>query len=233
MEKPFLSIAIPTYEMNSLGVNFLKHSFEMLKKQTFTNFEVVISDHSKDESIKNLCEDYTNFFYIKYFKNNKNIGSSSANLNNAILNCDGKIIKILFQDDFLYNEGSLEITIDNFDIKKDKWVVSRSEHSYDGFTFIRDFTPQYNHNIHLGNNTISSPSVLTILNKKPFLFDENLICLMDCDYYKRYYMEYGLPKILNTVTVVNRIGDHQVSNTIVNAELQKNELQYVKQKFND
>jgi glycosyltransferase involved in cell wall biosynthesis len=228
-----LSICIPTYEMNGLGVKFLEHSLEILTKQTFKNFEVVISDHSKNNEIEDLCKNYSNKLKINYNKNLENIGSSSANINNAIKKANGKLIKILFQDDFLYNEYSLETTISNFDVKKDKWLVSRSEHSYDGVTFVRDFIPQYNDNIHLGINTISSPSVLTILNKKPFLFDENLICLMDCDYYKRCYKEYGLPKILNTITVVNRIGSHQVSNTIVDDELQKKELQYVKQKFND
>ena len=228
-----LSICIPTYEMNGEGYKFLNHSLDILTKQSFKDFEVVISDHSSNDDIEKLCQNYNNRLKINYKKNLEKIGSSSANINNAIKNAKGELIKILFQDDFLYDENSLKTTVSNFDIKKDKWLVSRSEHSHDGFTFVRDFTPQYNHNIHLGINTISSPSVLTILNKKPFLFDENLICLMDCDYYKRYYIEYGLPKILNTVTVVNRIGGHQVSNTIVNAELQKNELQYVKQKFND
>lgn len=228
-----LSVCIPTYEMNGQGVKFLQHSLEILTKQSFKNFEVVISDHSKNDDIEKLCESYSKRLKINYNKNSEKIGSSSANINNAIKKAKGKLIKVLFQDDFLYNEDSLEITVSNFDFSKDKWLVSRSEHSYDGVTFIRDFMPQYNDNIHLGINTISSPSVLTILNKEPFLFDENLICLMDCDYYKRCYNKHGLPKILNAITVVNRIGSHQVSNTIVDAELQEKELQYVKQKFND
>jgi hypothetical protein len=62
---------------------------------------------------------------------------------------------------------------------------------------------------------------------------ENLFNLMDCDYYKRCYNKFGEPKILNAITVVNRIGNHQATNTIVNPELEIKELNYIKQKFND
>lgn len=233
MKKPFFTIAIPTYEMYGKGVEFLKFSFEMIKKQTFKDFEVVISDHSKNDDIKVLCNKYLNFFEINYLKNHKNIGSSSSNLNNAILNSKGTVIKVLFQDDFLYDEFSLENTATNFDVTVDKWLVSRCEHTYDGFNFIRDFMPMYNDMIYTGQNTISSPSVLSILNDKPFLFDENLINLMDCEYYKRCHDNYGLPKILGKITVVNRIGTHQVTNSILTNEIREKELDYVIKKIYD
>ena len=228
-----LSICIPTYEMNGKGDIFLEHSFNILEKQTYKDFNIIISDHSKSDLIKNICDKYINVLKIVYIRNAENIGNSSANINNAIKYADGKLIKVLFQDDFLYNENSLQITIDNFDLNQDKWLVSRCEHSYDGFSFNRDFKPVYNDNIHLGNNTISSPSVLTILNDLPLLFDENLIWLMDCDYYKRCYIKFGEPKILNSITAVNRVGSHQVSNTLATEEIKNNEYKYIINKYND
>jgi len=229
----YLSICIPTYEMKNIGASFLDYSFSILSKQTFKDFEIIISDHSSNDEIKEICNKYSDLLQIKYYKNLNNLGSSSSNINNAIRYASGKLVKVLFQDDFLFNEDSLKITVSNFNIEKDTWLVSRCEHSTNGKTFIRDFNPYYNDNIHLGLNTISSPSVLTILNDNPLLFDEKLIWLMDCDYYKRCYLKYGPPKILNTVTVVNRIGEHQVTNSIVNHEIQRKELEYIKQKFND
>lgn len=228
-----LSICIPTYEMNGKGDIFLEHSFKILTTQTFKDFNVIISDHSKSDLIKNLCDKYRDKLDIVYLKYIENIGNSSANINNAFKHANGKLIKVLFQDDFLFDEDSLEITVGNFDTTKHKWLVSRCEHSHDGHTFVRDFKPHYNDNIHLGNNTISSPSVLTILNDNPLLFDENLIWLMDCDYYKRCYIKFGEPKILNAITAVNRIGDHQVSNTLATEEIKNNEHKYVIEKYND
>jgi hypothetical protein len=228
-----LSVCIPTYEMNGKGDIFLEHSFKILATQTFKDFNIVISDHSKSDIIKDLCDRYSNKLDIIYIKNLEMIGNSSANINNAIKYAKGKLIKILFQDDFLFNEDSLEIIVNNFDIFKYKWLVSRCEHSYDGETFVRDFKPHYHDNIHLGDNTISSPSVLTIVNETPLLFDEKLIWLMDCDYYKQCYIKFGEPKILNAITVVNRIGSHQVSNTLATNEIKNNEYKYVTEKYND
>jgi glycosyltransferase involved in cell wall biosynthesis len=209
-----ISICIPTYEMNMLGATFLEQSFIILTKQTFKDFNVIISDHSKDNAIQDLCERYKQFLDITYIRNELKRGNSSANINNAIAHADGELIKILFQDDFLFDDKSLEHTVTNFDITKDSWLVSACVHTTDGQNFYRPFYPKYNKQIYLGNNTISSPSVLTIKNNIPLLFDESLIWLMDVEYYKGLYDIYGEPKILNTITVVNRVGTHQVSNTL-------------------
>lgn len=226
-----ISICIPTYEMNGLGIKFLKNNLDIFTKQKFQDFDVVVSDHSQNNEIEKLCLEYKNILDIHYYKNNENLGNSSANINNAIKKASGKIIKILFQDDFLYNENSLKDISENFDIEKDFWLITACEHTKDGISFIRPFYPTYNHNIHLGKNTISSPSVLSIKNNDPLLFDENLKWLMDCDYYKRCYNNFGKPKILNTISVVNRMGGHQISNTLANQDLRFYEYKYILKKY--
>jgi glycosyltransferase involved in cell wall biosynthesis len=228
-----ISVCIPTYEMNGLGFNYLKFNFDKLTQQTYRNFEVVISDHSNGDEIKKLCLKYSKVLNISYHKNKNNIGSSSSNLNNSIKKSKGEIIKILFQDDFLYSEKSLENIVNNFDLKIDKWLVTACEHTLDGTTFFKPFYPKYHDEIHKGVNTISSPSVLSILNDNPILFDENLIWLMDCDYYKMCYVKFGLPKIVNDINAVNRVGGHQVSNTIATNEIKNKEFEYVIQKKYD
>lgn len=227
----YISVAIPTYEMKDLGATYLKHSFDILCKQTFRDFDIVISDHSQTDAIMHLCEEYKEKLEIHYLRNKNNIGSSSANINNAIKNAKGKLIKILFQDDFLYDEKSLENIVNNFDITKDYWLVTACEHTRDGVYLEREFYPHYNDQIHLGVNTISSPSVLTIKNEQPLFFDEKLIWLMDCDYYKRYYMVHGAPKIVNQICTVNRIGKHQITNTLANQQIRELEYQYAENKF--
>jgi len=228
-----ISICIPTYEMRGKGDEFLKQSFDILTQQTFKDFDVVVSDHSKNDIIKNLCAAYKNKLDIKYFRNSEHIGNSSANINNAIKKAAGKLIKILFQDDFLYDDNSLEDVANNFDLEKDRWLITACEHSNDGINFYRPFYPKYNNKIHLGNNTISSPSVITIKNEQPLLFDENLIWLMDCDYYKQCYDKFGNPKILNKINIVNRTGAHQVSNTAATTTIKNREYQYVLKKYGE
>ncbi len=38
--KKLISICIPTYEMHGMGAAFLKQSFDMLKIQTFKDFDM-------------------------------------------------------------------------------------------------------------------------------------------------------------------------------------------------
>ena len=58
----FFSIAIPTYEMKGKGVEYLEHSFQILNNQTFKDFEIIISDHSKSDDIKLLCDKWKDIF---------------------------------------------------------------------------------------------------------------------------------------------------------------------------
>ena len=216
-----LSIAIPTYEMLGKGVEFLEYQFNIFLQKSFKDFEVVVSDHSLNESIKALCKKYKDTLNIIYIKNELNRGNSSANINNAIKCCSGDIIKILFQDDFLYKNTSLEKIYKTF-TSEVVWAVTGSK-----TTSGAKMVPRYGLNIHHGVNTISSPSVLAIRNYKPLLFDENLIYLMDVEYYKRLYDTFGLPQILDDCLVVNRLWSGQVQQNIA-TETIRQELNYVK-----
>lgn len=209
----FFSVVIPTYEMNGKGDEFLENNFIILKKQIFNDFNIIISDHSLNDNIKNICDKWKNELNIIYLKNENNRGSSSANLNNAIKNCNGQYIKIIFQDDFLYNENSLQ-ELYNHIIQNNNyvWYITSCQHTENGTLFYREHTPHWNNDMHKGNNTFSSPSTLTIKNdeNKKF-FNEELIWLMDVEYYKRMYDSYGEPSYLTSVNVVNRVWDGSVS----------------------
>ena len=207
-----ISICIPTWEQYGRGVEFLKNNFEILLSQTYKNFNVIISDHSKDDNIKLLCDEYSNHFEIKYFKNENFLGNGPANTNNAILNADGDIIKIIFQDDYLFDERALELTSKEFENDECMWLVCGCNHTHDdGITHSNPMTPYWNDAIKRGVNTISSPSVLSFRNNNPCLFDENLTMLMDCDMYQQLFVRYGLPTILSDCFVTNRIHKHQIS----------------------
>ena len=212
---------------------FLRRNLDILSNQSFKDFDVVVSDHSKQDNIKNICEEYRDRLDIKYFRNPTGPYTSAFNTNNAIRKATGKLRKILFLDDFFYHSDALKDIVDNFDIEKDHWLVTACEHTTDGVTFTRPFYPRYHDKIHLGDNTISSPSVMTIKNENPLFFDERMLWLMDVDYYKRMYDAYGLPKIVNTINVVNTNGDHQASNTTATKERRALEYVWVLKKYNE
>jgi hypothetical protein len=222
-----ISICIPTYDMNGKGVEYLEYSFNILYHQTYKDFEIVISDHSINNDIEDLCKQWSQVLNINYFRNEIKRGNSSSNINNAIKQAKGDIIKILFQDDFLFDEYSLEQQMIYF---KDNWLVTACCH-YNGEDVYKPFYPHYHNEIQYGRNTISSPSVLMFKNKDVIEFDENLIWLMDVDYYKRLYNKFGLPNICNYIAVVNREHENQISNTLATKEIQEQELNYIIQKY--
>jgi glycosyltransferase involved in cell wall biosynthesis len=222
-----ISICIPCYEMKGLGLFYLKNSLDIINRQTFKDFEVIVSDNSEEEyqiKMQELCSQYC---FIKYFKNsNKGL---SVNTNNAILKANGEIIKILFQDDFFYNENSLQDISDNF---KGQWMLTAHGITSDMSSISREHYPKYTDRVYLGSNTIGGPSVLSIKNDNPLLFDENLTMLMDCDYYRRCYDKFGEPFILNKINVFSTQGSHQVSRNMLSEEVLKEKL-YVQNKFNE
>ena len=230
--RPFFSVAVPTWSINGKGVEYLEHSFNILAQQSFTDFEVVVSDHSEDDDIKNLCNSWSSMMDIKYIRNEYDRGKIAPNMNNAIKHSSGQFIKMLFQDDFLYDTDSLEIIFDSIAENQDKdWFITACVHTDDCITMYDRMTPYYHNRIYAGVNTISCPSVLTIRNEytKP-KFDESLNWLVDVDYYKRLHMLYGNPVVIDTVCIVNRNAEVRATNMITEKQKQS-ELQRVIRRY--
>jgi glycosyltransferase involved in cell wall biosynthesis len=227
--RPFFSVAIPTWEVNGLGKDYLYFSFNRLVHQTFTDFEVVVSDHSVNDDIEKACELWSQHMSIVYVRNSEGRGKIAPNLNNALRHCSGEYIKILFQDDFLYDEHSLMHIKDtiladhaNYLTSEVRWLLNSCYHTKDGENLFDRMTPSYHDHIHRGINTISCPSVLTIKNDTETLaFDETYNWLVDCVYYKEMFTKFGPPRILDEVCIVNR--DSQVRTTNMLSEAQKAE----------
>lgn len=223
--KRFLSVAIPCYEMHGRGAEFLRHSLIMLGQQTFTDFNVVISDHSSNDAVKNTAEHYCAKYNIPllYIRKEYERDNASSNMNNAIRNSNGEYIKLLFQDDYLYDKHALQKTVEAINANPGcHWLVSACEHSEDGVNCTRPFYPVWNDRLIEGVNTISSPSVVTIKNVVDKIFFRlELFWLMDCDFYVRQNQRFGQPIYLNEITVVNRIWEGQNTNTLSDEEKNK------------
>jgi dTDP-4-dehydrorhamnose reductase len=229
--KPFFSITIPTFGYDGKGVEFLDFNFDILSKQKFKDFEVIVSDHSIDDTIKSICNKWDGILNIKYFRNEYGRGMISPNINMAMKRATGKWIKILFQDDFLFDENALQTQHDILESNPDiKWLVSTFIHSNDGVSFYRLYNPKYNENIWNGTNTLGNPSNLTIINKDLIFFDEGLNWLVDCEYYYRLNGKYGKPTIIGDITVVNRTHGSGLTDTtpqsLKDKELQTLTLRY-------
>jgi glycosyltransferase involved in cell wall biosynthesis len=230
-----ISIAIPTYESKGRGNEFLDDLFSTIEIQTFKDFEVVVSDHSIDNELLKVIYQYRGKFKIVYVKNENDHGNGPANTNNAIKNCSGEIIKVMFQDDFFYDDEALEKIYNAF-TPETQWLLCGSNHTKnDGNSFYWDLYPTWNDDIIRGVNTISSPSVLAARREvfENIKFDTNLVMMMDCELYYHIKKVYGDPVYYHDVLVSNRVHEDQISSMYLKNDYQTKldkELLYCKEK---
>ncbi len=226
---PKLSICIPAYDMGGHGAQFLAESFERLKQQTFRDFEVIVSDQSKDDAVQKVCAGVEGIkVHHVWFRDGPK--QASANTNNAMRHASGEILKILFQDDLINGSDALQKMSDAFSDTGVVWLVCGSGVTRDGQMIERPMVPHLHPQIQFGKNTISSPSVLAFRTINKLDFDEELIWLMDVDIYKRFAQKFGAPCVEPDTLILNRLHMGQVSAS-VSPELRRKELKYIRKKF--
>ena len=121
-------------------------------------------------------------------------------------------------DDYFTHEKALADIVHNF---KGEWLITGCHNN---------LNPVYTGDIHLGNNKLGSPSCLTIRKGCGVKFDETLVWLLDCDFYKRMYEKYGAPTILNGDYVTIGVGKHQATHLLTNKAKEK-EIMLLRQKY--
>ena len=87
------------------GRHFLRPPLSRLVEQGFTDFEVIVSDQSDTDGVAQVCARYGDRLNIRRVDFTDGPRQSSANANNAMRHASGRILKILFQDDFLATRG--------------------------------------------------------------------------------------------------------------------------------
>lgn len=197
--------------MGGYGYEMFEYLLNNLKNQTLQDFEIIVSDQSFDNKILDVAEKYKNIFDIKYIKNFYKKGISANNLNTCIDSSTGKIIKVLFQDDYFVDDNSLKKIYEKFNDTQCKWLMSGFIHTSDTINYFNTMMPEYNNMVLDGINSMGNPSNLSFLNSHKQYFDEDIIYLVDCEFYYRMNLLYGPPCILNEVLVAIRI--HEVSAT--------------------
>jgi glycosyltransferase involved in cell wall biosynthesis len=210
-----ISIAIPTYEMKGIGDQYLSELFDTIKEQDYKNFEVCISDHSQDNSILEVCEEYANYFEIQYYKNKENHGNGPANTNSAIEMCSGKITKLIFQDDLFIDRSALSKIKSAFDETSYNWCFNGFAHTINGTEHFRPMISKWTDMMLEGRNLLGSPSCVSFLTEKFERFDENLQLLMDTDFYHRMRYNHGVPYIIEDYLTSNREHPNRISSSNV------------------
>ncbi|MCD0478495.1 glycosyltransferase [Chryseobacterium sp. LC2016-29] len=185
---PKVSICIPTYN----NLEAFKRCFNSVLIQTYTDYEVVVTDDSSNEDIQNYLAGNSDLENVFYFKNQKALGSPE-NWNEAIRKSKGEYIKILHHDDWFTYKNSLEIFVrlldessdcnlaflasKNYDVDK-KTVINYNNPSLEQINKVRQSPVTL-----LNGNIIGAPSAVIFRKADSLLFDAKTIWFVDIDFY--------------------------------------------------
>ena len=211
-----VSIAIPAFsDETGIGAGHLKILLSTIEQQSWEDIEIVISDHSLNNLIKDVCDQSLKKHLIIYVKNNEDRGYWGANINNAIRLCSGQIIKLMQQDDLLSNQDSIKMIVKNYLFKNFKWAICGGVHTKDYKTFYHRVIPYYTEDVYKGYNRLGGVSSIIIENSQDkFYFDKYLNWMGDCDYYMKSYLKYGLPAIIEEPLIIYKQWEGQFTNTL-------------------
>lgn len=179
-----VSICIPCYNSPETFIRL----FNSIRIQTFHNYEIVITDDSCDDCIKNVISNYEAEQRLIYVKNEIRLGAV-RNCNKALTLASGKYIKIMHDDDWFSAKDSL-VKFVNMMNSDDKVVLAfsgsnevstDSMHSRSISDAKMERMLETPFNLIYGNY-IGAPSA-TIFKKNNLQFDEKLRWIVDIDFY--------------------------------------------------
>ena len=230
---PLISIVIPTYEMKGQGAFFLKRCLDSIESQIdidFKTIEIVVSDQSSDDIIKDFCQAQSPL--VRYHRTTSGRGIAAHNLNIGIAHAKGQYVKILLQDDVLVENIYLSTLSKIIHQENPDGILTGALHTTDGQTFTNPITPQKNPYFLFGNNTASSPSVITLKREvaKVLPFDEQLKMLFDCEFYYRLFQDRLNIIIAENIHIANGIWEGQAQHQIDNSQFTQ-EVCYLNWKY--
>ncbi len=194
----------------------------LLLIQTFTDFEIIISDDSPDESVVRLCEKYKATLPIVYFKNKPALGNP-ANWNFAIGKASGDWIKIMHDDDWFATAEALQQFADATR-QGMKFIISGYNNIDDNGNVLPKpvLSPLIkkllisNPLVLLSKNYIGQPSVCLVHRTVKAQYDLRMKWRVDIDYYIQLLKEEKDFYIIPGVLIHLGISNTQVTHSCLN-----------------
>ncbi len=187
MSTPRVSICIPSYRQPLS----LRRALDSVTRQSFSNYEVIVSDDSEDDSVERVVEEVSLGKKLRYCRNLRRLGVPE-NWNQAIRMAEGEYIKILHHDDWFAGVGSLGEYVRLLDENPCADLGFSACSAYgEGPVYRFHHAPTHRQLAALARNPMSlyphnfigSPSDTIVRSSAGLLFDANLKWVVDIDYY--------------------------------------------------
>jgi glycosyltransferase involved in cell wall biosynthesis len=208
-----ISICIPAYKRTA----FLKRLLDSIIIQTYKNFEVIVTDDSPGNDVKELCNQYKNLITLFYYHNDQQLGTPE-NWNEAIRKAKGEWIKLMHDDDWFVNENSLTHFAET--VQKNpssSFIFSAYSNVYPDNKTKDIFVNACRYKMLCKNavtlfseNIIGPPSCVIFKKNNNILFDSRFQWVVDFDFYIRY-LSVTKPVYIKKALVNIGISDTQVT----------------------
>ncbi|MCK4395679.1 MAG: glycosyltransferase family 2 protein [Candidatus Marinimicrobia bacterium] len=186
---PKVSICIPAYEEPEL----LRKLLNSIIIQSFENYEVIITDDSTSNCVRDVVKSFEKDSRIKYYKNSERKGSPE-NWNEAIKHASGKYIKIMHHDDWFSSQNSLQKFVGMMEENPNVNFAFCATKIIDGKGCLKSiYSPTKRELNKLARNpnclfngvSVGAPSVTIYRNNLGIYFDRKLKWYVDVDFYIR------------------------------------------------
>jgi glycosyltransferase involved in cell wall biosynthesis len=216
MKTPKISICIPAYKRPEN----LQRLLISIDRQTFKDYELVITDDSPDDSVKKTVSQFSEL-PISYFKNERSLGTP-ANWNRAISLAKGEWIKLMHDDDWFSNENSLLKFVEKTSVGKAfifsgfTTVFESGKEKRSQFPSRGEKTIVKNPMTLLAQNVVGTPSVTLIHRSFTERYDERMKWRVDIDYYIRIFKKEKALAFIEEPLVNVGMSKGQVTNSCIN-----------------
>jgi glycosyltransferase involved in cell wall biosynthesis len=187
MSEPLISICIPSYKKPLYVVRCL----QSIIKQDYKFVEVIISDDSPDEDIKQAIQPFWEILDLKYFHNKPALGTPK-NWNAAMDRASGDLLLLLHQDDWLEADNALSQFVHAISPGEVDFVFCQNTAiDENGNKIILQSIPRLLKDMEEKPNqlllaqVIGPPSNTMLKRRVDLRYDEQFIWLVDVDYYSR------------------------------------------------
>ncbi len=194
---PKVSICIPAYK-DRHGLERLLNS---IVKQSFTDYEVIVSDDlakgSEGHSLEDIVENYKSTLGNRIiYKRHKSTKRPGDNWNSSIEEATGEYIKMMLHDDWFTDENSLEEYVSLIDNSGADFAFSGTWEVSSDWKYARHITRDNAEYIEKDIRNLYTRSVIgapsaTIYKNYGLIYDPKLKWLIDMEFYIRMIQKGG------------------------------------------
>lgn len=190
-----VSICIPAYRQ----VDFLRVTLRSIQEQDFDDYELIVSDDSPDDSVRDLLGQFAFGDRLRYVKNAPALGSPE-NWNAAIRLARGDYVKIQHHDDHFVRPDALRRFVELLDADPAAdfgFAASLVEHVDSGLERVHRPTQAQLDDLRadpaalFNGNCVGAPSATICRRGLGLEYDGRMKWLVDIDYYYRVLMRNG------------------------------------------